>query len=94
MSDAWRDKVGRVLEEALQRSPEKRAAFLEKRCEEEALRKEVASLLAAHEEESGLFEELADGAAASALGELMERPAKGGDGEAPRHCLKKDPLEA
>jgi len=83
MSDAWRDKVGRVLEEALRRPPEKRAAFLEKRCEEEALREEVASLLVAHEEESGLFEELAGGAAASALGELMERRAKGADGEYP-----------
>ena len=83
MSDAWRDKVGRVLEEALRRPPEQREAFLEKRCEEEALRKEVASLLAAHEEESGLFEELSGGAAASALGELMERRAKGADGEYP-----------
>jgi serine/threonine-protein kinase len=82
-SDSWQEKVGRVLEEALRRPPERRAAFLETRCEEEALREEVASLLVAHEEESGLFEELAGGAAASALGELMERPAKGADGEHP-----------
>jgi tetratricopeptide (TPR) repeat protein len=80
-SDSWREKVGRVLEEALRRPPERRAAFLETRCEEESVRQEVASLLAAHEEESGLFEELAGGAAASALGELMERPAKGANGE-------------
>ena len=83
MSDAWREKVGRALEEALKRPPGTRRAFLEERCEEEALRAEVASLLAAHEEESGLFEELAGGAAASALGELVEGRAKGTDGEAP-----------
>ena len=71
------------MEEALKRPPGTRRAFLEERCEEEALRAEVASLLAAHEEESGLFEELAGGAAASALGELVEGRAKGTDGGAP-----------
>lgn len=76
MADTWRDKVGRVLAEALERPPEKRAAFLEERCEEEALRAEVASLLEAHEEASGLFVDLAPRAVASALGAWMEgRPA-------------------
>ena len=78
MADTWRDKVGRVFEEVRERSPEERATFLEERCEEEALRKEVASLLEVHEEATGLFSDLAAGAAASALGEWIEARSRDG----------------
>ncbi|MEF8795183.1 MAG: protein kinase [Salinivenus sp.] len=68
MASAWQDKVGRLLKAARKRPPGERAAFLEEACEEEALRKEVLSLLEADEKAEGFFEDLAE-AARSSLGE-------------------------
>lgn len=53
-ADRW-DKVGKILEEVQNVPPGERAAFLQERCEDEALRQEVISLLQASEDASGFF---------------------------------------
>ena len=53
-ADRW-DKVGKILEEVQDVPPGEHAAFLEERCEDEALRQEVISLLRASEDASGFF---------------------------------------
>ena len=57
-AERWR-RVGEVLEAALQRSPSEREAFLDSACSDDAtLKREVVTLLAAHER-SGVFDRLA-----------------------------------
>lgn len=72
MSNEWGDKVGRLLEEALEMPPDERAAFLKEACEDEALRREVASLVRACEEASVFFERVAGLGVAPVLGTLQE----------------------
>ena len=47
--ERWQD-VKRVLAGALERTPEERHAYLDKACSEPDLRREVESLIAAHEQ--------------------------------------------
>ena len=49
MVERWQE-VKKVLAGALERTPEQRAAYLEETCSDPALRREVESLLAAHEQ--------------------------------------------
>ena len=70
MDASRRDKVRALLAEAQSVPPEERAAFLRERCEEESVREEVASLLAAQDDASGFYEALADSVVAPMLVEL------------------------
>jgi serine/threonine protein kinase len=75
------DKVGKLLEEARARPPGQREAFLEEQCEDEALRREIASLLAAYEEAPHLVEGIADAVVDPALSafEHTQAAARGAD---------------
>lgn len=72
MADNWRDKVGALLKEARELPPERREAFLKEQCEDQALRKEVLSLLEADEEAEGFFEGLAGAVVAPLLSGFQE----------------------
>jgi eukaryotic-like serine/threonine-protein kinase len=97
------EQIGRLYQAALEREPSERAAFLAEVCgTEEALRREVASLLAAREQASSFIEQPPDDVAAgwqAAARPLQERSfahyqmlshlGKGGMGEV---WLAKDTL--
>jgi hypothetical protein len=97
------EQIGRLYQAALEREPSEHAAFLAEACgTDEALRREVASLLAAHEQASNFIEQPPDDVAAAwqaAPTQLQERSfghyqmlsplGKGGMGEV---WLAKDTL--
>ncbi len=59
------EQIGRLYQAALEREPSEHAAFLAEACgTDEALRREVASLLAAHEQASNFIEQPPDDVAA------------------------------
>ena len=71
------EQIGRLYQAALEREPSGRAAFLAEACgADEGLRREVASLLAAHEQASNFIEQPPDDVAAgwqAASSPLQER---------------------
>lgn len=81
------DTVGEILEAVREVPSEKRAAFLRERCEDEALRREVASLLAACEEAPAFFERVAGHGVAPVLSDLQ-----GEEGELAEERGAPDPL--
>lgn len=83
MPDEQWDKVGALLEETLDRPRAERDAFLRERCDDPALRKEVASLVELYEEAPAFFEDLADSSLASMLGELEEEARAGSQASDP-----------
>jgi serine/threonine-protein kinase len=70
MDTSRRDDVRELLAAAQSVPSEERADFLQDRCDDPALRAEVASLLAAQEEASGFYEALADSVVAPMLRDL------------------------
>jgi tetratricopeptide (TPR) repeat protein/TolB-like protein len=86
MDTSRRDHVRKLLAEAQSVPPEERDAFLRERCDDPALRAEVASLLAAQEDASGFYQALADSVVAPMLRGLDEAEA-----DAP-HADDSDPL--
>lgn len=89
METARWDKIETLFEEACEVPPERRARFLQERCEAGAVREEVASLLEAYEEAPGFFEDLTDAVVAPALSELEAAGASGG----PQGLRVNDPLD-
>lgn len=70
MTDARWDKIGALFEQVQSVPPEERDAVLEERCDDEAMRQEVASLLSTHQEAAGFFDSFAEAVVAPALDEL------------------------
>jgi eukaryotic-like serine/threonine-protein kinase len=56
--ERWKE-VKKVLAGALERTPEQRSVYLDRSCSDASLRREVESLIAAHEQGDGSFMELA-----------------------------------
>jgi hypothetical protein len=56
--EQWKE-VKEVLAGALELAPEKRRAYLDRRCADGSLRREVESLIAAHENGGGFIDALA-----------------------------------
>ncbi len=65
--------IEHLFGEARQLPPVEREAFLSERCEDEAVRQEVASLLDAHDEATGFFDNLADSLVKPAWEELKRK---------------------
>ena len=73
----WR-RVTELFEQALERSPDKRAAFLKSACAgDDVLLREVESLLAEHDADTGFLESPAVAAVADEIGEKGEQPRIG-----------------
>lgn len=94
--ERWQE-VKNLLAAALERAPEERSSYLDKACSEPALRREVESLLAAHDQDDGSFiERIAVGTSeplkpGDKIGpyEILARIGAGGMGEVYRaHDLK------
>ncbi len=66
MSESWK-KVKEILGDALKLAPENRAAFLDKVCDDESLRREVETLLADSENVGSFMEQGAIGEVASLI---------------------------
>jgi Serine/threonine protein kinase len=79
MAEHQQDKIDRLFGEATERPPEERAAFLEERCDDPALRRKVRSLLADYEAAADLFDGLADAAVVPMLNTLQEKGESEGD---------------
>jgi eukaryotic-like serine/threonine-protein kinase len=76
--ERW-EQVDNLLQSALQRPPEQRAAFLKEACDgDEALRREVESLLRAHEQAGEFLEAPALEVEARALADNQSQPRVGG----------------
>ena len=70
---SWQ-RVTELFEQALERAPDKRAAFLKSACAGDAdLLREVESLLAQHDAETGFLESPAVAAIADQIAENVER---------------------
>jgi serine/threonine protein kinase len=68
MGRYYSESLSALLEQALALPPEARAVFLDQACEgDNGLRNELASLLSAHDAESGYFERLSEGIVVPAL---------------------------
>src|SRR5262245_21415943 len=88
VSDAGRwQRIKALFQEAHERSPEARAAFLEQACPETDLRQEVESLLAAHDEADSFLKSPAAPRSAVTVGarlgpyEIVAPIGSGGMGE-------------
>src|SRR2546428_6816921 len=71
-------RVTELFEQALERAPDRRAAFLKSACAgDDVLLREVESLLAQHDADSGFLESPAVAAVADEIGEKGEPPLIG-----------------
>src|SRR2546428_7120146 len=71
-------RVTELFEQALERAPDKRAAFLKSACAgDDVLLREVESLLAQHDADTGFLESPAVAAVADEIGEKGEQPSFG-----------------
>ena len=81
MPDRW-ERTEAALEAALQVAPEERASVLDRVCENDAeLRREVESLLAAHEEPEGFLATSAESFAAPFVGAAAARESRDRPGD-------------
>lgn len=79
MPTSWQ-RVTELFEQALDQSPEQRAAFVQTACAGDGeLRREVESLLAEHQAEDGFLESPAIAAVAERIGDDSGRPQGGDD---------------
>ncbi|HEX4001137.1 MAG TPA: protein kinase [Candidatus Acidoferrales bacterium] len=65
--ERWQ-QVKKLLAEALEKAPEERRAYLDRACQEPEMRREVESLIAAHEREGTTFVDDAPGGLGAAMG--------------------------
>ena len=69
---AGRERLGELFERALALPSAERVAFIERECDDDALRTELASLLASHDTAPDYLERLAAGVLPAALGALRQ----------------------
>ena len=70
------EQIGQLFHAAMERDPEDRAAFLAEACDDDELRREVASLIASHKQADNFIEEPPDDVAAGWGAAVTSKPER------------------